>query len=255
MSPEHLRALTVVLGVASFLLGLAGLIATVVQGGDLLAAKAGGGWAGVAGGLAIFVTLRRRWGSDCDAGDPPHSHHAMRLAVLLALLAGTASAQPVSGRLSVSGAPVFHAVISGTDAVAVPAATAAVMYQAGGRDRVGVFALFSPERGGDRQASRLVALGATWEILLTQGPSGLYATVGAAGVRQSESTYPPCLDEEGCFREGGVDLSGFTSAAAVVGAGRRFDVGRGAFVQADARALVGTELVRPLLSVGGGIRL
>ena len=180
----------------------------------------------------------------------------MRAIALLALLATAAtSAQPVSGRLTVSGSPVIHGVVSGTDAVAVPAATIAVMYQPSDRDRVGAFAFFSPERGGDRQASRLVALGATWEILLAESPFGPYVTVGAAGVHQSESEYPPCPPEDGCFREGGVDLSGFTSAAAVLGGGSRFNVGRGAFIQADARALVGPELVRPLLSVGGGVRL
>lgn len=134
----------------------------------------------------------------------------------------------------------------------VPAATVSASYRTSDRDRLGAFAFLSPEGRG---VPRLFAVGGTWDVLLARSPLGPYATLGIAGVRQTELEAPPCSLEGGCFDEGGVDRSGFTSAAAVLGGGTRFDLGRGGFIRTDARVLAGLELVRPLLSIGGGVRL
>lgn len=173
------------------------------------------------------------------------------LVLLLALLtAAGASAQPCA-RLAVSGSATAHTVLGGDGVGVVPAAMTAASCQIGEGDRIGVFALVSPESS---EAPRLVALGGTWDILVVRDPLGPYVTVGVAGVQQAGFEGPLCRVEDGCV-EGPAPGGRFTTAATVLGGGTRFDLGRGAFVRTDIQVLAGTDLVRPLVSLGGGLRL
>ncbi len=178
----------------------------------------------------------------------------MRATLLLLLATAAASAQ-TDGRLTVSGVYTGHAVIGANAGTISPGVTAAVAYRTSPGDRLGAFAFLSPETP---YASRVVAVGGTWDVLLTRSVAGPYLTLGVAGMRQAESEDSPCSIDDGCFRDSFVDRSAFTTAAVILGGGSRFSLGRRAFVQVDARVLnVGTDLyrARPLLSLGGGVRL
>ena len=172
--------------------------------------------------------------------------------LLLALVVVTSVPAQTDGRLSVSGSAVLHGLVGAGGVGGVPAASLSGSYRLGEGDRLGAFVLVSPESQGIPQ---LAVVGGAWDVLIDRG-GGPYVTVGLAIARQRAVDIPLCSPEDDlCFDESGVDRRGFTALAAVLGGGVRFDLGRGAFVRTDLRLLAGPELVRPLLGVGGGVRL
>ena len=177
----------------------------------------------------------------------------MRAVFLLALLVSTTVSAQTDGRVAISGSAVLHGVLGASGLGGVPAGTVSASYRLGDGDRLGAFAFVSPESQG---IPRLAAFGGTWDVLIARRPLGPYVTAGAAVVRQTELEREfPCSPDDFCFDEVFVDRRGFTSAVAVLGGGTRFDLGRGGFVRTDVQLLAGPELVRPLLSLGGGVRL
>ena len=184
----------------------------------------------------------------------PRYHSAMRFAVMLALLAAAPISAQSDGRFAVSGVAVLHGFPGPTGGIGgVPAASVSASYRVGDGDRLGAFALLSPE---SETVPRFAALGSTWDVLIARNPSSPYVTAGVAVVRQTELERRfSCSSDDICFDEGAASRKGFVSAAAVLGGGTRFDLGRGGFIRTDVQLLAGPELIRPLLSVGGGVRL
>ena len=175
----------------------------------------------------------------------------MRTVALLVLLASTTVSAQTDGRVTFSGSAVLQGALTAEGAGYAPAGTASASYRLGDGDRLGAFVLLSPESVG---IPGLVAVGGAWDVLITRTPFGPYVTAGVAVVRQAElEAVSSCSFDDFCFESGRV--KGFTSAAAVLGGGARFDLGRGGFVRTDVQVLAGPELVRPCLSLGGGVRL